>query len=114
MQRPDRKMFPSRHSSKRNNWEKMLKVCGFNSSFTPYCTRHTWITRLAKQKNNLKTVMHIAGHTCIETTLWYYAKTQSPVLSKAIQNLRNQRMLAIKPKAEVHSMVGHNSKGLIK
>ena len=114
MARPDRKMFPSSHSSRRNNWEKMLKVCGFSSSFTPYCTRHTWITRLAEQENNPKTVMDMAGHTCIETTLTYYAKTQSPVLSKAIQNLHNQRMLAIKPKAEVHSMVGHNSKGLIK
>ena len=50
MQRTDRKMFPSSHSSRRNNWEKMLKVCGFSSSFTPYCTRHTWITRLSEQE----------------------------------------------------------------
>ena len=114
MQRPDRKMFPSSHSSRRNNWEKMLKLCGFNSSFTPYCTRHTWITRLAEQESNPKVVMDMAGHKVIETTLTYYAKTQSPVLSKAIQNLHNQRMLAIKPKAEVHALHGHNSKGLIK
>jgi len=111
MTRPDRKMFPSSHSSRRNNWEKMLKLCDFNENFTPYCTRHTWITRLCEQENNPKTVMDMAGHTCIETTLTYYAKTQQPVLSKAIQNLHNQRMLAIKPKADVHSMIGHNSKG---
>ena len=113
MTRKDRKMFPSSHSSRRNNWEKMLKLCDFNQSFTPYCTRHTWITRLAEQSHNPKVVMDLAGHKCIETTLTYYAKTHQPVLSKAIQNLHNQRMLAI-PKAKVHSMVGHNSKGLIK
>jgi integrase len=114
MTRKDRKLFPSTASSRRNNWERMISMCDFNQKFTPYCTRHTWITRLAEQESNPKTVMDMAGHTCIETTLTYYAKTQSPVLSKAIQNLHNQRMLAIKPKADVHSMVGHNSKGLIK
>ena len=59
-------------------------MCNFNQKFTPYTTRHTFITRLAEKNVNPKVTMELAGHSCIETTLTYYTKSSSKILSNAI------------------------------
>jgi integrase len=123
--RKDRKVFPSSASSRRSNWQKHIAKCNFNKHFTPYTTRHTFITRLAEADVSPKVVMEMAGHTCIETTMTYYTKSSSLLLNKAILALQNNRETGkIKPVKAIHdnndstdnsSMIGHNSrKALIK
>ena len=123
--RKDRKVFPSSASSRRSNWQKHIAKCNFNKHFTPYTTRHTFITRLAEAEVSPKVVMEMAGHTCIETTMTYYTKSSSLLLNKAILALQNNRETGkIKPVKAIHdnndstdnsSMIGHNSrKALIK
>ena len=123
--RKDRKVFPSSASSRRSNWQKHIAKCNFNKHFTPYTTRHTFITRLAEAEVSPKVVMEMAGHTCIETTMTYYTKSSTLLLNKAILALQNNRETGkIKPVKAIHdnndstdnsSMIGHNSrKALIK
>lgn len=113
MDREDRKVFPVSKSAIRSAWEKYIKLCDFNQNFTPYTTRHTFITQLVEADVNPKTVMELAGHTCIETTLTYYTKTSSNILEKAIEKLHNRRVSLNQPKEETNvlsSMIGHNSR----
>ena len=84
-------MFPSSASSRRSNWHKHIAKCNFNKHFTPYTTRHTYITRLAEAEVSPKVVMEMAGHTCIETTMTYYTKSSSLLLTNAILALQNEK-----------------------
>lgn len=117
MQRADRKMFPFSKSKMRWKWDKYIKLCGYKSTFTPYCTRHTYVTRLAEAGVNPKVVQKLAGHKAIETTLKYYTKTSSKLLADAMKALENQvteyeeKIEDISEKLEENSMIGHNSKG---
>ena len=116
--RKDRKVFPSTSSSRRSNWNKYLAMCNFNQNFTPYTTRHTFITRLAEANVNPKVTMELAGHKVIETTLTYYTKSSSKILNGAILALQNGRNKADddnNDSTDNSSMIGHNSrKALIK
>lgn len=108
--RPDRKVFAGSASQRRNNWDKYIRMCNFNNKFTPYTTRHTFITRLAERNVNPKVAMELAGHSVIETTLTYYTKSSSQVLQNAILSLQNNRT-----ELETNdSMIGHNSRRALK
>lgn len=115
MQRKDRAMFPYSKSKMRSAWDKYIKLCNFNIKFTPYCTRHTYITRLAEAGVNPKVCQKLAGHKVIETTLRYYTKTSSKLLTDAMEKMQNQVADYEKSLKLVHnvkptpSMVGHNS-----
>ena len=106
--RNDRKVFPSTAGSRRSNWDKYIRMCNFNKNFTPYTTRHTYITRLAEADVNPKVTMELAGHSCIETTMKYYTKSSSLLLNEAIQSLQNNRVEF--DDSYNDSMYGHNSK----
>ena len=109
--RDDRKVFPSTTGSRRNNWEKYMRMCNFNLKFTPYTTRHTFITRLAEADVNPKVTMDLAGHTCIETTLTYYTKSSSKILTNAIIKLENTRVESDSSVIlDDNTMIGHNSR----
>lgn len=115
IQRKDRVMFPYSKGKMRNAWDKYIKLCNFNIKFTPYCTRHTYITRLAENGVNPKVCQKLAGHKVIETTLRYYTKTSSKLLTDAMEKMQNQVADYEKSLKLVHnvkstpSMVGHNS-----
>ena len=112
--RPGRKVFPSSASARRSAWDKYVRMCNFNNHFTPYTTRHTFITRLAEKDVNPKVTMELAGHSVIETTLTYYTKSTSLVLQKAISALTNNRDDDSND-VKADTMIGHNSrKALIK
>ena len=51
-------------------YTKRLGLVGTNK-ITPYCTKHTFITRLAENKTPVKTISVLAGVT-VETALGYY------------------------------------------
>ena len=120
------KVFPSTASSRRSNWQKHIAKCNFNKHFTPYTTRHTFITRLAEAEVSPKVVIwRWQVILVIETTMTYYTKSSSLLLNKAILALQNNRETGkIKPVKAIHdnndstdnsSMIGHNSrKALIK
>ena len=110
-ERKDRKVFPSSSGQRRNQWDKYVAMCNFNQKFTPYTTRHTFITRLAEANVNPKVTMELAGHSVIETTLTYYTKSSSIVLNNAILALQNNR---IDDSIEENSMIGHNSRKALK
>jgi len=111
--RPDRKVFPCSAGSRRSNWDKYIRMCNFNQKFTPYTTRHTFITRLAEANVNPKVTMEMAGHSVIETTMTYYTKSSSKLLTNAILALENDRK-DDSIEAEVNSMMGHNSRKALK
>ena len=81
--------FPVSISSIRNFWYKYISLCNFHKKFTPYSTRHTFITRLAEEDTNPKIAMELAGHKCIETTLKFYTHSSSKKLKEAISKLEN-------------------------
>ena len=81
--------FPVSVSSIRNFWYKYINLCNFHKKFTPYSTRHTFITRLAEEDTNPKIAMELAGHKCIETTLKFYTHTSGKKLKEAISKLEN-------------------------
>lgn len=113
IQRPDRKVFPSSASSRRCNWEKHIKTCNFNKHFTPYTTRHTFITRLAEANVNPKVAMELAGHTVIETTMTYYTKSSNKLLvnaMKALENTRPDLQETDDSTVNLSNMIGHNSR----
>ena len=109
IQNKDNLFFPVSRSSIRSHWSKYIKQCKFKQNFTPYCTRHTFITRLVECNTNPKIVMELAGHKVIETTLGFYTHTSSPVLNEAIANLET-----FKTKKSNVSMIGHNSRKQLK
>ena len=113
--RPDRKVFPTSATQRRSNWEKYIRMCNFNQKFTPYTTRHTFITRLAEKNVNPKVAMELAGHSVIETTLTYYTKSSSTVLNNAILALQNNRTDDSNiVENNDNSMIGHNSRRALK
>jgi integrase len=113
--RPDRKVFPTSATQRRNNWDKYIRMCNFNQNFTPYTTRHTFITRLAEKNVNPKVTMELAGHSCIETTLTYYTKSSSQVLYNAMLALTNGRDDSNNAEEDtLNSMSGHNSRRALK
>ena len=113
--RSDRKVFPTSATQRRSNWDKYIRMCNFNQKFTPYTTRHTFITRLAEKNVNPKVAMELAGHSVIETTLTYYTKSSSTVLQNAILALENNRIDDSKDTIiEDNSMIGHNSRRALK
>ena len=92
-------------------------MCNFNQNFTPYTTRHTFITRLAEANVNPKVTMELAGHSVIETTLTYYTKSSSKILSNAIIALQNGRKKVVddnNDSIDNNSMIGHNSRKALK
>ena len=116
--RDDRKVFPSTAGSRTSNWKKYIAMCNFAKHFTPYTTRHTYITRLAEADVNPKVTMELAGHSCIETTLTNYTKSSSKILSNAILKLEQSRDAetndSIVNENEANSLIGHNSKRALK
>ena len=107
------RFFPVSKSSIRHNWDKYRDLAKLDKNYTPYCTRHTFITRLVEAGVDAKTVMNLAGHGAIETTLTFYTHTTDDLLGEAISSLekyRDKKKKAL-PTA-VSSMIGHNSKRL--
>ena len=103
LQNKDNRFFPVSSSSIRNAWWKYVNKCNFHKKFTPYCMRHTFITRLVEAGENPKVVQELAGHGTPETTLAYYTHTSSTLLNKAMRNLHKY-----KKDNTVVSMIGHN------
>ena len=114
-ERKDRKVFPSTAGSRTSNWKKYIAMCNFNNHFTPYTTRHTYITRLAESNQSPKVVMELAGHSCIETTMTYYTKSSSKLLNQAILALQNGREgFENDDSIDLDAMNGHNSRKALK
>ena len=107
------RFFPISKSSLRHNWDKYIKLSGISDEYTPYSTRHTFITRLVEADVSPKAVQHLAGHKSIETTLQYYTHSTNEVLENAITKLEEYKKAKTK-KAEVSSLIGHNSRKVLK
>jgi integrase len=97
----DGKLFELSNHKCRSLFDRYKKKCQLPENFTPYATRHTFITRLVEEGNPANVVMDLAGHKCIETTLSFYAQSTNKSLNNAIKSIS-------KPKKNV-SMIGHNS-----
>ena len=95
------RMFLTGNSRRRTLFKRYKERCNLPDDFTPYATRHTFITRLVEAGNPQNVVMDLAGHTCIETTMTYYARSTNKSLNNAIKSI-NQPI----------SMVGHNRRKL--
>jgi len=105
MKRTDRKLFPNMTKRKlRTLFEKYTKRLGLvgQNKITPYCTKHTFVTRLAENGVPVKTISKLAGIT-IETALNYYNQTTDEGMIKAMQTLEDDS-------SKVVPMYGHNRK----
>ena len=79
---------------------KLLEI----KNFTPYATKHTFITRLCETKTPVKVISKLAGIS-IETVLKYYAQETPQALREAVNSINDSNIV---------SFIGHNSKELIK
>lgn len=107
MAREDGKVFPFGKQYIRTRWARYVKECGLNNSYTPYVTRHTFITRLVEEGNSDRVISDLAGHTCMNTTSKYYKKSTSKLLTNAVLSLDTARDIYLDNK---NSMIGHNSR----
>ena len=99
--RADKKLFPTMTKRKlRTLFEKYSKRLKLD--ITPYCTKHTFITRLAENKNPIKTISKLAGISQ-DTALKYYNQVTDEGMEEAMQSLENDS-------SKVVSMFGHNRK----
>ena len=99
-----RKLFPNvTNRSMRTFFEKYGKMLDIKD-FTPYATKHTFITRLCETKIPVKVISKLAGIS-IETVLKYYAQETPEALREAVNSISDSNIIP---------MMGHNSKGLIK
>ena len=89
--RADKKVFPCAKGHIRNKWNKYKKLANLEKNLTPYVTRCSYITRLVERGLDAKSIMRLAGHTCIETTLGFYINPSANHLAKAISYLDNER-----------------------
>ena len=101
--RADKKLFPNmtkrRLRTLFDKYSNRLKL-----DITPYCTKHTFITRLAENKTPIKTISKIAGISA-DTALKYYNQVSDEGMEEAMQSLENDS-------SKVVSMYGHNRKVL--
>ena len=99
-----RKLFPNvTVRSMRTFFEKYGKLLEIKD-FTPYATKHTFITRLCETKTPVKVISKLAGIS-IETVLKYYAQETPEALREAVNSINDSNVIPL---------MGHNSKGLIK
>ena len=100
MKREDRRMFPNMTKSKvRTLFARYGKRLSLKN-FTPYCTKHTFITNLSL-KVSPKIISAIAG-IAVETALTYYNQVKPSEIKKAMATLNDD--------SSVVSMMGHNRK----
>ncbi|WOZ55740.1 integrase [Pelagibacter phage HTVC041P] len=99
--RADKKLFPTMTKRKlRTLFERYSKRLQLD--ITPYCTKHTFITRLAENKTPIKTISKLAGISQ-DTALKYYNQVTDEGMEEAMQSLENDS-------SKVVSMFGHNRK----
>ena len=97
--REDKKLFPTMTKRRlRTLFEKYSKRLKLD--ITPYCTKHTFITRLAENKVPVKTISKIAGIS-VDTALKYYNQVSDEGMEEAMQSLEHDS-------SKVVSMYGHN------
>ena len=99
-----RKLFPNvTVRSMRTFFDKYGRLLEIKD-FTPYATKHTFITRLCETKTPVKVISKLAGIS-IETVLKYYAQETPEALREAVNSINDTNVIPL---------MGHNSKGLIK
>lgn len=95
-----RKLFPNvTVRSMRTFFEKYGKLLEIKD-FTPYATKHTFITRLCETKTPVKVISTLAGIS-VETVLKYYAQETPEALREAVNSINDSNVV---------SMMGHNSR----
>jgi len=80
------------------SWLKdlMRRAKEFKKNITPHALRYAYISLLITNGEDPRTVMEMAGHANIETTLKIYARSNMKVKHKAVDGLSNM----LRPKAE--------------
>ena len=89
------KLFTITESKIRTLFKRYRDRLKLDEDFTPYCTRHTFITRLVEAGHPPNVVKDLAGHTRVETTLSFYSHSTDTSLHNAINSL-NQRPTDVK------------------
>lgn len=101
--RADKKLFPNmtvyRLRERFDYYGKRLRL----NNFTPYCTKHTYITRLAQVGTPVKTLVALAGIS-IGTAQKHYEQATDETMKDAMSKINQP--------SNISTMVGHNSKVL--
>lgn len=99
--RSDKKLFPNMTKRKlRTLFERYSKRLGLD--ITPYCTKHTYISRLAEAGTPVKTISRLAGITP-ETAYKHYEQVSDEGMEQAMKKLDDSN-------SKVVAMFGHNRK----
>jgi len=91
------RLFTIGNSRRRTLFKRYKKRCELPDDFTPYATRHTFITRLVEKGNPPSVVKDLAGHKRLETTQTFYTYSSDTLLKDAIKSINKKT-----------SMMGHN------
>ena len=121
----DKRMFGHfRQRQIRTYFDKYREWCGLPKEFTPYITRHTFMTKLGKQKVVPAVIAELGGVT-IETAQKYYVHSNDDMLVEAIGELnktspaseRQKTAKSLRDAAERLSDeaigIGHNSRNRV-
>lgn len=109
LQNPGGRVFMLSYAVRRRLFDHYKQKLNLPVHFTPYATRHTFITRLVEAGVNERDLCDLAGHTSIETSMTYYASSTAKSLGNAISKIN-----VSKPRnVDTNSMIGHNS-GVLK
>ena len=121
----DKRMFGHfRQRQIRTYFDKYREWCGLPKEFTPYITRHTFMTKLGKQKVVPAVIAELGGVT-IETAQKYYVHSNDDMLVEAISELNktspaNERQKTAKSLRDAAERlsdeaigIGHNSRNRV-
>ncbi|ANS05760.1 integrase (XerC) [uncultured phage_Deep-GF0-KM16-C193] len=105
----DKRMFGHfRQRQIRTYFDKYRVWCGLPKEFTPYITRHTFMTKLGKQRVVPAVIAELGGVT-IETAQKYYVHSNDDMLVEAIDGLN--KTSPTNGKAAIG--IGHNSRNRV-
>ena len=95
----------------RTYFDKYREYCDLPKEFTPYITRHTFMTKLGKQKI-VPAVIAALGGVTIETAQKYYVHANDDMLVEAIGEL-NKTSPTTNGEDKAAVGIGHNSKNRV-
>lgn len=89
-------------------WHRVISKIDLDelTGSTPYCLRHTYITRLVEQGQNLELVRLLAGHTNLRTTQHYLHVGDGVIEAVAKENFESRKLRRCEKETEDRQRLG--------
>ena len=113
LSKTSQRMFSHSKHKLESLFKKYKNLCNV-VDFTPYVTRRMFGTRLAERLINAKIISEMMGHACVETGQKYYIQATDKGMERAVKLTEISDEKFDEFLDNQNTMLGHNSKGLIK